>query len=217
MAKAITGNESSCTKMFKQRQKRKSAHAKESVVGASGSLVESVSELGHDVAESTSEFGHIAASKVEAASHTAKAACSKTKGQLEETIDSQPIVAALGALVGGLIVGSIPKTSRAENRLVGDYSDRVKKGIRNEAKSAVERGKTVVKDTVAHAVEELDEQGLTFHGIKDKVANVAMNVKDEAVSNAKTKLEKTSDSIADEAASVKDEIKSDIKNNIAND
>ena len=184
--------------------------AKDSVVEAGESIMESVSEFGSGVADSTSQFSHMAASKVDSVSHSAKATCSKTKGQLEEAVDSQPVVAALGAFVAGVIAGAIPKTSSVENRLVGDYSDRMKEGIRNEAKNAVARGKSVVKDTVNHAVEELDENGLTFQGIKDKVVDAAVNIKDEAISNAKSELEKTTDSVAKEAASVKDDIKNDI-------
>ena len=183
---------------------------KESVVGAGESIAESVSEFGNEVADTTSHISHLAASKMNSVSHSAKETCSKTKNQVEEVVDAQPVVAALGALVAGLIAGAIPKASRAENRLVGDYSDRIKEGIRSEAKDAVVRGKAVVNETVAHAVEELDENGLTFQGIKDKVTHVASNIKNEAVTKAKSEIDKTSESVANEASTVKEEIKKDI-------
>jgi len=100
----------------------------------------------------------------------------RARRSVSGVLETEPLVlGALGLAVGAAIGAMLP-ASEAEDRLLGEQSDRVRDEARTFAREKYEQGRTVVKEAYRTARTEAEAQGLAPTGegdLADRVGQVA--------------------------------------------
>lgn len=164
------------------------------------SAAESAKEMGHQVAETVSDSTRRAAERArqmgqqatESARQVGKQArdmAAMTGERLRQTyhtaaqqtshaIDDYPLAASFASLAAGAMIGFALPHTRAEDRICGDASSRVKEQAKSKGREALVRGRELAGTAAQAAMSEAKEQGLTPSDLGEKVTQVAHAAKD---------------------------------------
>jgi Protein of unknown function (DUF3618) len=109
----------------------------------------------------------------------------RSKARLIESIERHPfMVGSAGLLVGAAIAAVLP-VSQAEDRLLGDNSDELKRRARDMASQGLEIAKTTADDVYQESISRAQAEGLNTESVRqtvkdvgDKVTNVMQHAAD---------------------------------------
>jgi hypothetical protein len=155
--------------------------------GAVGSakdrVAEAVSSSSSQTAEAATASAEKASNAMSLAGESVSAIAAKTKDALAETYEQNPLlIAGVGLAVGALIASSLPTTT-AENRMLGDTSEK----LRRRASEAAAQGLDAAKGLATDVVDAAGQEGLSPAGLSnaaDEVTQKARSVADRAVKTA---------------------------------
>jgi len=126
-------------------------------------------EYGHSAAESMRHYGHVVSDGV---SHGVDA----SRERFDRALEEKPLVVGLAAMAAGLLAGFALPHTKAEDRMCGRTSDRLKDEARRRGQEALDEGKEVAMHVADTALGDAEGQGLTPGSLGDKVARVAKDV-----------------------------------------
>lgn len=106
------------------------------------------------------------------------------KQQIATTVDQHPIEVGLGVLALGVVAGLALPTNRRVSDMVRPTADRLKQQAREAGQDLVQRGKHVVAAATDTLKQEVQAQGLTPAGLREKAANVVARTKEAAAQTA---------------------------------
>lgn len=149
--------------------KEKAVEAKEKISGR----MEMAKEKGRHLRERAAETGRMAREKAGQWKEGAQR-------KFVETSEAHPLTTGLGFLAVGILAGLALPSSRKENELMGEMSDRLKGQAKAKGQELVERGKNVATAAVTAAKEKAAEEGLTPESLKQKAQSVASEAKGAA-------------------------------------
>ena len=156
--------------------------------GAASSSSSPAHKASPSVADCAKEAGQSAVEKVGDAYHTT---IDKTKEVAEkggeyiqqgaeavaDAYDRHPLLFVTAAVGAGVALGLALPSTRREDRWMGEYRDRLFERIGDIGEEAVERGKEVVRASVAAGREEAEEQG---EALRDRVERESKQVARES-------------------------------------
>jgi len=156
---------------------------KEKAGEALGSAKERVQEGVESVKERASDIGEKAKEKMQSAWEGTKAKSSqmqdKVKGYYQDaaykvrnTAEEYPLAIGLGCLAAGVIAGVLAPRNRAEDRVFGEASDRVRQKGKEQIQDLAEKGKHVAGRAFEAGKSEAEKQGLTPEGLREKAEEV---------------------------------------------
>ena len=167
--------------------------ARESAAG----MIDSASEIAGGLKDRATQAGDVVADKVrsgiDAAADMARdgmerakdaaTAAPETASQLIR--DNAALIGGLGVAIGAILAASLPST-RAEASVIGDASDRVKRGAGSAAQSGFEAAKETVMSAADAAAKSVSEADLGGHAsrITEDVTERLKEVADDVVTTA---------------------------------
>ena len=105
--------------------------------------------------------------------------------RFERALNDKPMAVGVAALAAGLLAGfALPRT-RAEDRMVGRSSDRLRDDARRTARDVTEQGKEIAARMADVAVSDADSQGVYPGNLGDKFARVAREAMHAASESAR--------------------------------
>lgn len=140
--------------------------ARQQVGGAVDALEDKASRVGHGVSDSLSHTSERLSSNLHDASDALQRQGENLKGGLQHLLQEQPLaLAAVGVALGAVIGAALP-TTRTENRLLGETSDRLTGKARQMAAEGLEKTRAIgeelldkVKDEDAPADRDASARG----------------------------------------------------------
>jgi len=160
------------------------SHAYDRVAGAAGSAAEGVGAAAGNVSHRATELAH------DARDYAARAGSSAQHG-MNWLLHEQPMVLGGIGLAIGAAIGAMLPTTRTENRLMGEASDKITGQVKDAAQEGYERAQEVAGDTLERAKataaetydtakDRLDESGLSPSKVGDALGAVVHDVADAA-------------------------------------
>ncbi len=107
-----------------------------------------------------------------------------SRDTVSQAMDEYPLAAGAACLGLGLLLGLVLPNTRAEDRMMGETSDQMKRFAKETGREAAERAKHVAQSTAAAAMEEAESQGLTPRQMGEKVQHAASEVKHAVTAEA---------------------------------
>lgn len=164
-------------------------HAGEKVKDAAQRTGERVSGLAHQAKEGAGDLAHRAKEGAGHLSHKARETAQRAKEGIADTYERNPLIIGAAALALGILGGLAVPTTRAEDRLMGRASRRVKDTTKRVGEKAVEAGKQVAQRSAQEingAMQDLKEgegseggQGEVGGRFAEKVAETVKAIGDE--------------------------------------
>jgi len=146
--------------------------------------------MSDDLTEKAQSAAGAIGASAESALHKVSEVSDRSRHALMDTIDRNPLlVAGVGLAVGAFIAACLP-ASRAENRLLGETSDQLKRKAGLAASETMDRAKEVVDGVIGDVAETAGREGLD--------ASHARTLADNMVSGVKTIAERGIDAAFEE-------------------
>jgi hypothetical protein len=138
--------------------------------GQASGAVDQLAQGAHSVAETVQDSAN-------AARGQAVRTATQAKEAAKSLINEQPLLcAAIGLAVGAAIAAMLPQTE-AEDQLMGEASDSVKKAVGEVASEQLETVKTAAGNVAEEAKAAAEREGLTPAGAADVARNVGEKIK----------------------------------------
>ncbi|HUF61392.1 MAG TPA: DUF3618 domain-containing protein [Verrucomicrobiales bacterium] len=165
--------------------------AKEAVSGALHTMGESAGRAATEAKEAvatgagkagrTLARGYARASEAcQDAFHTTKDKLSGRQDSIANVVAQNPLAVGGGLIALGVIAGILLPRTRAEDRWIGEGSERLLEGARNAGRAALQRGKDALHDVVESTKARAEAEGLTPEALEEKAENVIEGVKEDA-------------------------------------
>lgn len=165
----------------------------------------------------------------DSASYGMRRGAEYSRQSFEQSLERYPLAVIGAALAGGMLAGLLLPTTRRENELMGERSDRLKESVKTQVQETgetlLEKGKEVAdatKDvankTLGAVSEEAGKQGISPDSLAEKVKHVARDVVGAAKESARREgltdiaqkgkgvVERGKEVVKDEARQQKDRI-----------
>lgn len=179
----------------KERFAGESAFEKEGYPTASCGEGESMSAEFGDVEAGGESTGHRlrerardAMSSVRSAGEQVKERYAQARERSQEVFEQHPLACGLGLLVAGFGLGMALPHSSTEDEYLGHKADQLKEqakaSARRAGEQALERGRDVAQATAAAASEEVQRQGLSGEGLREKAGRIVDRATDAAIESA---------------------------------
>ena len=157
---------------------------KDNVTTATDSLSDAASKFTDSVSDAASKLKDTAANLSE-----------QSRNGLVDLVDRNPLlVAGVGLAIGAFIAASIPP-SEAENRVLGERSDKLKDKGFAAAAQGVERAKGVATEMIGDVAAAAGREGLNPEGLNKAVAGLTEGVRSVVDRGLKTALGETKASL----------------------
>lgn len=172
---------------------------------AAGSAGESASDMTSRARQAAQQRFRQARHRASAAAHRAREEARRGYAYSSERfargLDEHPLGMSAAALAAGVLVGMVVPRTRAEDRLIGEYSHEMKHQARRVTDEAVRRARLVA-----------EREGLAPHTLADQAKELAQRAKDSAgrlaevaVGAAKEGAQRVVESARAEAREMRDE------------
>ena len=143
---------------------------------AAWQVTDAVRDAQTRAAEVGREFYNGTRERLTAAGENLSDAGRRTADTVRDTIQQHPLlVAGVGLLVGGLIASVLPK-SEAEESLLGEASDTVKRRARQAAAAGFESAKGATGEILANVAQKASDEGLSPDGLAQSAQDVSQRL-----------------------------------------
>lgn len=168
-------------------KERATAAVGEAAAAARSRVTELSERAGAAVSDASTSVTNAAAESLAAVRETVSGsyqagvqALSGNGEQLSEMMENHPfVVGGIGLLIGAAIASVLP-VSQAENRIMGDSSDVLKKRVRDLASEGVNAAAATAQSVYQDSASRVQKQGLSSDSVREIVKNVGDKVKEAA-------------------------------------
>jgi ElaB/YqjD/DUF883 family membrane-anchored ribosome-binding protein len=144
---------------------------------AAGTLVEGAQNVAESVQDYSTAVGRQVTDSAKQAGRQATRAAGQAKDAAQSFIHDQPLLcAAIGLTIGAAIAAMLPSTE-AEDELMGETSDSIKKAIAETASEQFEVAKGAAGNVAQEARAAAEREGLTPAGATDVARNFGEKIK----------------------------------------
>lgn len=132
--------------------------ARERISHAGENIKERVSGMGHDIRERASNVGESVRERASDVSQSIKHGYQRTHRAYDRAMDEYPLAVGAVALGAGFLAGLLLPRTRAEERYLGEASEKFKERGREIGREMAERGSEVAEHAASEAAEMAGEE-----------------------------------------------------------
>ena len=158
---------------------------KDSVAGAAGSAREAMSGAASYAGDARRRAGDWTGSAYGTSREGIRRGYERGRRGLEEALNEYPLAVGAAAMAAGVLAGLLLPGTRAEDRLMGEQSERLKDQAKEAGQDLLQRGKDVASTTANELAGEAERQGVTPGSLVDKVKHVVQDAAEAARESAR--------------------------------
>jgi hypothetical protein len=151
-------------------------HVEEQVRGRAHDLADEVRDRAQRVNERVHQGAERLREEAVAMQDRARHTVKEARLGFWQTMESNPLAVAAGALAVGVAAGLLLPATGKERELLGETNERVRERAREMGREVMERGRDVARTAVQTVKSEAERQGLTPQSIVEKALNVEHEV-----------------------------------------